>query len=163
MLLRSLDGSEFELTIEGYEFPGEKAHLHDMNWLVISIRVDVPAGSWEATGPYMLTEDAGHLAERLDALSKDQLIDPEVDFLEPNLRFERTSIVGDVVSLRVHFALEFLPPWAVADGIGEFHVDLELASRDMRLAANSLREELSRFPPRTPLGAKRRMGLKKRQ
>ena len=49
VLLRGSEGNELELTIAGYQFPDEERDPWDSNWLLVSVRVLAPEGSWAVT------------------------------------------------------------------------------------------------------------------
>jgi hypothetical protein len=151
MLLKSPEPhSEFELIIVGYQFPEIENEMYDSNWLVISIKASVPRGSWTATHPSLLTWEVKRLAEWLRAVAENEPVEPEQHFIEPNLSF---SIVGrsrDSITLGVYCGYESKPPWARTGTatLEDHQVVLKVTPDDLKSAAESLRAQLSRFPPR---------------
>ncbi len=154
MLIKSGDGSEFSLTVEGYQFPGNVADKYDANWLIISIDVKVPKGAWSAKGPYLLQWEAEQLATWLEGVTKGAPFGDHIEFMEPNLAFGLVERSAEEVTLRVHVEAEFRPPWSehFSDkrgvvGYGS-SVDFRLSPQDLMNAAGSLRSDLSRYPVR---------------
>jgi len=151
--LTSTTGSEFALKIEGYQFSARGIDRYDDNWLQISIEVKSPQGEWNARGPYLLQWEADRLATWLEGMSKvapipgNLAFTEDLSFNEPNLRFELRERTGESSTLRLHFEIEFRPPWADKDG--ESYLDLSLSSDDLLNAARTMRAELREFPART--------------
>ena len=155
MHLTSNTGSEFTLKIEGYEFSAKGKDRYDDNWLVISIEVKSPKGEWKARGPYLLQWEAEQLATWLEGMSKEVALPgnlaftDDLPFMEPNLRFELRRRPGEVLTLRIHFEIEFRPPWTDKYQ-GESPVDLHISRDDLQNAARAWRAELKEFPMRRP-------------
>lgn len=61
MLLVTVDGSEFELTVVGYQFP--QAMNAGDDWLVLHIRMKTGVGLWEGKDPVLVWEEARDLRE----------------------------------------------------------------------------------------------------
>jgi len=87
MKLCAADGTAFELTILGYQFPELASEQYDSNWLVIRIHVDHPSGSWEARDPCLLSYEVAELADWLEAVAQGEPARREMSFMEPNLEF----------------------------------------------------------------------------
>jgi hypothetical protein len=155
MLLKSLDGSEFEATIAGYEFPGIEHEKWDSNWLLVSMQVKSPRGEGTCVDPCLETWDVERLIKWLEALANDEAVEPDIGFLEPNLAFEVIKSAKDAITLRVRFILERKAWWKPTGGKRHRssrwrdYVDLEVGREDVRLAAEAWRADLSRFPLRT--------------
>ena len=66
MRLISSDGTNFNLTIAGYQYPHLETELHSSNWLNIQIDIDGAQGRWRATAPCLLTYEAQRLADWLE-------------------------------------------------------------------------------------------------
>lgn len=153
MLLRGRYGSELELRIVGYQFPDERFDPWDSNWLLVSIRVVSPQGTWEVVDPSLTTWEAQQVARWLDALSRraDLLAGRALGLTEPNLTLWARPLPAepDRVLVQACFALELRPPWlkAVA-GTANLCVDLDVTRPELAAAASSLREDLARFPQR---------------
>jgi hypothetical protein len=86
----------------------------------------------------------------LEALASGRAVEEGEDFIEPNLRFEVADRDQDTVTIRVYFELESRPPWFFADAAGmeDLWVDFRVDTDDLRSAAEDLRRNLARFPPR---------------
>lgn len=150
MLFVGRNGTRFELTVEGYQFPDHPEDGLDSNWLDIKIDVVSHQGSWSGTDPTLLTDELESLAHWLEAIAAAQPHEPEISFLEPNLCFELRDESGDNMTLRVWFELESRPIWAPAKAADarDLWVDLELPRRSARRSASELRQHLQEFPPR---------------
>jgi hypothetical protein len=151
VILRSRDLSEFELKVAGYQFAGFSGDMFDDNWLIVEGRV-MPADerTWEFRDPALLTWEVEGLCNWLEALASGQAVEEGEDFLEPNLRFEVAERDEDTITIRVYFELESRPSWFFADaaGMDDLWIDLRVDSDDLRAAAEDLRRNLTRFPPR---------------
>jgi hypothetical protein len=151
MLLRGREGNELELAVVGYQFPDEERDPWDSNWLLVSVRVLAPEGSWDVVDPCLTTWEAKHLVSWLiHAAARDPLAAP-MTFTEPNLTVTARSRTS--APLRVHvracFALELRPPWArTASGAGDRCVDLDVERDDLARAAASLLGDVMKFPQR---------------
>jgi hypothetical protein len=154
MLLKSLDGSEFEATIAGYEFPAGAQNKWDANWLLIAMRVQSPLGAGSCVDPCLTTWDAERLIAWLEAQAQGAPAEPEKGFIEPNLDFEVLRVEGEALTMRVHFILERGAFWKPADGQRHRRskwrsaVDLEITRADVQAAADALRDDLRTFPVR---------------
>ena len=150
MLLAGLEGAELELHVVGYQFPADDTDPWDSNWLLVSVRVVAPAGTWEVIDPCLTTWEAKHLVRWLvNAAARDPDAAP-VTFTEPNLTVMAEAKPGDPnrVLVRACFQLELRPPWARGSGGRELCVDLDVGRAALARAAASLLAELVRFPPR---------------
>jgi len=148
MLLTGTEGTMFEMQVVGYQFPHLEHEDYDSDWLNIKIRVTLAEGSWTSTDPSLLTWELASLAQWLESIAAGISVEPEEDFLEPNLRFELSKT--DPKRLRVYFELESRPPWSPGDGAGleDLWAEFEINSEELRKAADSLRTDLIRFPVR---------------
>lgn len=151
MDIRADNGSSFHLKVLGYQFPEKEDEEWDSNWLMIYMVVAHPQGEWSVTDPFLLTYEVKELADWFDALSAHMQTENEIWFVEPNLRFEAIYLDDRESYLRVHFAIECLPPWARKgeNGTEDVFADFYLADIDLQAAAESLREQLSLYPQRT--------------
>jgi len=151
MLLRGREGNELELGIVGYQFPDEARDPWDSNWLLVSVRVLAPEGSWDVVDPCLTTWEAKHLAAWLVlAAARDPSATP-MAFTEPNLTVtaRSASATPGRVDVRACFALELRPPWShTASGSGDLCVDLDVERADLARAAASLLADLVNHPQR---------------
>ncbi len=142
MLLKSADGSEFELSIEGYEFPEIVDHEWDSNWLRVRIRLKNRESEAQTTDPCLLTCGAAELLEWIKYLTGlEGSVGYVPDFMEPNLRFLILRNTPESVRLEVSFIFE-----KKSTPTTRMSVILEVAKRDLLLAAQSLQIEIDRFP-----------------
>jgi hypothetical protein len=146
MLLHGREGNEVELSIVGYQFPHEERDPWDSNWLLVSVRVLAPEGSWEVVDPCLTTWEAN----RLVAWLVHAAVSDPLPFSEPNVTVvARAAPSATVVDITACFALERRPPWArTIAGAYELCVDLEVDRADLARAAASLLEDVTRFPLR---------------
>jgi len=151
MVLRGRDLSTFELRVAGYQFSGVVGDVFDDNWLMVKTRA-APADErpWESEDPSLLTWEVERLSNWLEALALGQAVEESEDFVEPNLRFEVVERGEDAITIRVCFELESRPPWFFADaaGMNDLWIDLRVDGDDLSAAADDLRRDLARFPPR---------------
>ena len=61
MLLRGIDGTEFEMEVVSYQFPHLEHEQYDSDWLNIKIRVRMSQGYWTSTDPSLLTWELARL------------------------------------------------------------------------------------------------------
>ena len=153
MLLRGRQGTELELAIVGYEFPEERFDPWDSNWLLVSVRVLAPEGSWEVVDPCLTTWEAEHVVRWLAALGgrADLVAGRPLALAEPNLTLTGRAVRGhpERVDVRACFALELRPPWLKsAAGAANLCVDLDVERPALSRAAADFRSELARFPQR---------------
>ena len=137
--------NSFEMNLVGYQFKGRNNDEFDDNWLNIEVKVSQPNGSWSSTDPSLLTWEVARLIEWLESNGQEST---EIDFIEPNIRFE--FIPGNRTTLRIYFELESRPNWAPSDvaGMDDLWADFEVTPRDLKAAADSLRRNLENFPER---------------
>lgn len=111
--------------------------------------------TWTFHDPCLTQRDVRRLADWLRAVADGKTNRSEIDFLEPNLAFERVGSEGSSVVIRVTFEQEARPPWddrARTDEDWqsvwlEFSLtaeQLDEASRDLRAQIDAL--ERQRWP-----------------
>jgi hypothetical protein len=143
MLLRGRRAS-LRLAILRYQFPQITTGEYDANWLIIQGHVSLDDRSWTFSDPSLTTFEVRQLADWLDSLARGDEVEPQCDFIEPNLQFERTSDKA----IRVSFALESAPPWAKPDDSWSEHGFEVLIDKHLQTAAERLRSQLRVFPER---------------
>jgi len=150
MLLKSEDGSEFELGLIEDRLPEIQDGFGDSAHLTVSFRVATPEESWEETSPSFNTFELKNLVEWLETVADASVGDSdrgdaaELDLLEPELNFRVIRDTGKEVVLRVGFHLEDRPAEFDVDTPTDeaSHVDLRVSREHLRLAAAQLREDL---------------------
>lgn len=141
----------FEFDIVGYEFPlSGMLDQFDSNWLRLQIRVVHPRGEWEVTDPCLLTWEVKELADWFAALAHGKLVDPSLEFTEPNVSFWIIQPPSRQPKLRVCFAIECAPPWADPDSAPskDSWVEFPLSALELEVASESLHQALERYPQR---------------
>lgn len=148
--------NRFELNLVRYEFPTHNNNETDANWLLVSISVDHPKGSWSSTDPSLLTWEVERLVDWLRSVANETAEGDKLSFLEPNLRFE--IVDGSPKKIRAYFEWESRPNWAPSDGAGmdDLWVEFELKFSDLLAAADSLEHDLQKFQRREFLHHKAR-------
>jgi hypothetical protein len=141
-------GQALQLNILGYQFQAENKDLDDMNWLYIEGKVCHPGGSWTFHDSCLMTGEVLRLAHWLEAVAKDEAVNVEESFIEPNLSF-RLEDTSNGRHIRVYFELEPRPPWGRSSESNEVWIEFPIIKEDLLTAATSLREQLKIFPPRT--------------
>jgi hypothetical protein len=145
MLLHA-PGTRFELTLSGYQFPDLVDEKHDANWLIVTMQVEVPEGTYTASSPCLLTWEVAWLAMWLDTVAETLPHAPEWEGLEPKLRFQHLSSHGESVTLRIRARGRLAPLWTPRRA--GLVVDLTIPRVQVKAAAASLRAQLQLFPPR---------------
>ena len=150
MNLKAPNGSSFRLKLVGYQYPEITNDEFDSNWLNVRIDVTLPMGSWSATAPALLAQEVQLLADWLDYVAARTQNEDETGFTEPNLWFKIIRHANENRILRVHFEIEYRPPWARSHvfGIDEYFAEFALSDADLHQAATSLRTQLAQYPPR---------------
>lgn len=150
MKLTGRKNTVFSLSVAGYQYPKNKDHDYDVNWLLIVIDVKCPRGSWQTTDPSLETFELRKLANWLQGLNRKGTTGDEIDFTEPNLTFQYLGKEGDHYQVRAFFELELRPEWAPARvaGLRDLWVDLQATEKDLKEAAGSLKDILKKFPER---------------
>ncbi|HYE01954.1 MAG TPA: hypothetical protein VD963_01835 [Phycisphaerales bacterium] len=150
MLLKSDDGSEFELAIiedASLEHEERQGGLdpagEDLPWVTISFRVATPETSWEETSPSLNPQQVTTLLEFLDAIATGEPELGEIELLDPELRFSVVGDSGSDVTLRIGFHLEDRPEeYNVDADTDAHHVDIKLSREQVAAAAMALRRDL---------------------
>jgi hypothetical protein len=148
MILPGMNDQSVEIKVAGYQFPDNiTPGDYDSNWLHIYLNVESKLGHWQTIDPSLLTWDVDKIVQWLFDLSQDKIeIEPSLEFIEPNLSFERLPDALNAKVIRIKFDLESRPKTA-SDEI-EYYVDCSMTNEQLRLSANELAVELSKFPYR---------------
>ena len=137
------------MTVVGYEFPQSGRQPYDADWLKIRVDVKHPRGDWSKTDACLLTWELAELANWLNTMASPAPNHPQIEFMEPELRFEWSG--GGENLLRIHLNYSLRPPWSPYHGPNQ-EEDLVLAfplnPETLRAAARSLVEETKKFPVR---------------
>ena len=144
VLLEGPGGARLELSLVGYQFPEIEDDRWDANWLVVRIAAIDDPDSWTAEDPCLLTWEVDALADWLDAVAAASSPVARLEFVEPNLVFERIEENG--AGVRVWFDLEFRPSGISEDE--DLLIDFPVTPDALRAAAASLRAQRERFPVR---------------
>jgi hypothetical protein len=158
--LLALDGTQFSLSIAGYQYPGNTGSGPDdwdANWLSVAGDLRLPDGrSHSFLDPCLTTWEARELATWLAAVAagiaspaEDQSL-PALTFTEPCVAFGLADGGGGPIGLRVYLSLEAEPPFVVAGQKGMFtnYVPFPATETAVLRAAGELSSELSAYPVR---------------
>lgn len=144
MLLTGDDGTEFELGLIAERLADLQDDEGDDTALTLSFRVATPDEEWEESAPCLNLFEVTNLAEWLEGVIGERPEVPELELLEPDLRF---SIVGDggkAVTLRIGFHNADRPEEMGVDAETEAdHVDIKLDRAQIRAAVAQLRSDLA--------------------
>jgi len=153
MELSGPGGDKFELTLVRYQFPNSSTDEYDANWLIIRTRAAVAGREWTSDDPAMLTWEVEELANWIESLGNNHGVEPQLEFIEPNLSFRVQDRSPERVRLKVLLGLESRPPWKDWSPPGwrpEGPV-LDCSAEDMLAWATNLRGQLRKLPRREPL------------
>lgn len=144
MLLSSTDGKEFELALVEDRLPEAQDASGDDTFATISFRVATDNESWEESAPCLSFYELTNLADWLETVAdggENRHDEPEIELLEPELRFAVVRAIKDDVVLRIGFHLPDRPVELAIDAETDeaSHVDLRLERRRLRSAAQELR------------------------
>ena len=147
MLFSGEHGQEVHLAIRGYERAFTYAGDYDANWLYVFLRVSSDQHKWQVEHPCLLTWELAALSNWVGAWSRNEpLARNPINFIEPNLCFERRAQADSGSVLRIGFDLECRPPGAV-DGV-DYYVDCPVTPDTLRQLAQDLRQLQEAFPVR---------------
>ena len=119
---------------------------YDSNWLVVAGTAQSKNGTWSFRDPCLLTTEATSLGHWIIRAANPSAQMERLEFLEPNLAFERLMIDEGKVVLRVEFDVEARPRFA---GYGDLYVvDLPVSASSCISAGKSWLASLEKFPPR---------------
>ena len=139
----------FGMSLTGYQFPELSDVEHDSNWLNVRIEVKHPRGKWSAVDPALLTYEVQWLIDWLRSVSAGGHDKRHLWFTEPCLSFHLSPTETEPDKLVVEFSHEFRPPWATEDLDEQPNIVFQLKSIDLIDAAQSLEDQLRRYPQRT--------------
>jgi hypothetical protein len=156
MRLVGSQGTELRLDVVGYQFPDAAPEAdgfdYDANWLVVAGEVSDGERSWRFRDACLTTVETGELASWLEGIAGHKPVVDELAFTEPILTFSwAPASVGDPI-VHVTFELEARPPWHRMTGDredwGTVSLDFPVSRDALRLAAQDLRSDQTRFPER---------------
>jgi len=155
MELAGSNGDRFELTILGYQFPYSSEDKYDANWLVVRTAATIAGGTWSSVDPSLLTWEVEELISWLESSGHGMEVSKLLDFMEPNVSFEMLNCSAQTVTLKVVMQLESRPPWQSWTRPGECPEGpvLNCSREELFAWAADLRNQLSKFPNRKPVGS----------
>ena len=146
MLLKSKDGSEFELNLLGYEDP-----IKERDWFIVLIRVITPKESWTTTHPCLQVKEVQWIHKWFNNIAEGKDVEPALEFIEPNLEFVIRERNSNLATIRIYFRAECRPQWALklsGDQV-DIWVDLILEPDDLKSATEDIKnqfEAITRVP-----------------
>ena len=143
--LIAANGASVALSVVDYQFASGD-NWYDSNWLMIAGAVTTSKGTCSFRDPCLLTTEATSLGHWLVRSANRTLEVERIDFIEPNIAFDRLGADDETVLLRIEFDLEALPPFA--DGDCPYVVDLLVPARTCASMVEAWLDALRRFPPR---------------
>ena len=145
MLFSGVRGQEVELALRDYVHAFIYLGDEDANWLRVFLRVSSDLGAWQVVDSCLLTWELATLREWIEQWSRNK---PDsrnpLDFMEPNLCFERRMTPDGRSVLRISFDLECRPLGAVDEV--DYYVDCSVDSATLRQLVQDLRQEQKAFP-----------------
>ena len=149
MELRGPTSDSFELRIIGYHSAQADENDSEANRLRVYTRATLEGHAWTTIHPVLFTREIQALAGWLETMAVATPPNPDMKFLEPNLRMEVQRWSEACVCLRIYFEREHRPAWLEpSDTPGEVWADLECSGADLKEFARDLRQQLAKFPPR---------------
>lgn len=136
----------FELWVVDYQFRDNKEDEYDSNWLTIGIRLKGFKREWISSDPSLLTWELKSLTDWLQKIFAGDFGEREIEFLEPNLRFELVDNTRDSYKIRTHLTLESRPVWFTDDETFSFDIEVDLGQLEHSI--QRLKNELIEFPGR---------------
>ena len=143
------DKCSLTLTLTGYQFPELANVPYDSNWLNVKLELVHEGEVWSAIDPALFTYEVNSLIGWLRGVSAGKYDERHLWFTEPCISFHLSPAEGEPENLVVELRHEFRPSWANQDLDVEFKVKFSLASIDLTRAAQSLENQLCRYPQRT--------------
>jgi len=144
-----VNNNSFMMSLVGYQFPELEDVEYDSNWLNVKIVVSHQGSKWSTTDPALLTYEVQWLIDWLRAVSARKYDNRHLWFTEPCLSFHLSPAEGDPDKFVIELSHEFRPPWASEDLDEEYEIVFSLTSIDLICAAQSLEDQLRRYPQRT--------------
>ena len=144
-----VNNNSFMMSVVGYQFPELEDVEYDSNWLNVKIAVSHQGRKWSTIDPALLTYEVQGLSDWLRAVSARKYDNRHLVFMEPCLSFHLSPAEGDPEKLVIGLSHEFRPPWASEDLDEEYEIVFSLTSIDLICAAQSLENQLRRYPQRT--------------
>ena len=139
-----VNNNSFMMSLVGYQFPELEDVEYDSNWLNVKIAVTHERGKWSTIDPALLTYEVQWLIDWLKAVSARKYDNRHLWFTEPCLSFHLSPAEGDPDKLIIELSHGFRSPWASED-----EIVFPLTSIDLICAAQSLENQLRRYPRRT--------------
>jgi hypothetical protein len=149
MLIRGQNGNELELGFTRESLPDVQDGTGDEGWATVNVRVATSDQEWEENAPCLNLFEFVNLAEWLESIAGDRGDEPEVELLQPEMRFSVVKVAAGgggegSVTIRVNFDLADRPEEFNVDAPTDEadHVDLRIPRGEARTAAAALRANL---------------------
>lgn len=152
MKLTGQNNESFELWVIDYQFSENTTDEYDSNWLRIGIKLKGFKKEWATSDPSLLTWEVKFLADWLQNLLASDREEREIEFIEPNLKFELVDKIDDNFKIRTHLALESKPNWFTDDET--FTFDIVVDRGQIEESVDRLNFLLTRFRGRAGVNLK---------
>ncbi|MBL4604457.1 MAG: hypothetical protein JKY02_01970 [Flavobacteriaceae bacterium] len=146
MVFNGINNQTVEFRVTNYEFPNNTTCEYDSNWLLIYLKVKSSFGNWKTIDPSLLTTEVKIIIEWFENLSKNNVIENGLTFLEPNLEFQLMKNQSNCKHIRMLFDLESKPKNHEKDK--EYYVDFEFSINQLNKVVEDLKNELKPYPIR---------------
>ena len=104
------NNKRLKLSILGYEFPGGKGDMYDVNWLVVGVAYDDGSLSFRQKDSCLLSYELEELTEALDGIVEGRETGTIQTFMEPYLSFAVTG-VGELYAVQIRFVYDTSGQW----------------------------------------------------
>ena len=129
-----------------YQYRDNKTNEYDSNWLTIGIRLKGFEKEWITSDPSLLTWELKALIDWLQDILRGNKEEREIEFIEPNFKFEWIDSTDDSFKIRTHLTLESKPNWYTEDE--RFSFDVIVDRGQIEHSIERLKNELTNFPVR---------------
>jgi hypothetical protein len=147
MLLRGTAGDSLALNISGYQFPDAEDLQKRYSWHMVEGGASSGTTKWAFRYPALTCDESVTLATWLREVGDGVETFSELEFTEPNLRFEIVGRSTDSVILEIQLDQEFRGPAELASDSSENTVlRLQLSCEALRFAAQKWMNDVDRFP-----------------
>jgi hypothetical protein len=146
VILKGIDGSEFELSIVNYSITEIRPRhsQFDLNWLRVHAEAKTLQNSWDFTWSFMTTRDAERICKWFTDIIENKNVHPQIGCFEPELSLHLLGATIDHITLQAEYMYFVKEPKGWQHTYSTFQVTRD----DLQLAAQQWCEEIKHFPRR---------------